>query len=251
MMELYNFLFYRPIFNLLIGIYDLLPGHDIGIAIIVLTILIRVVLFPFTLSSLKSQKALQSIQPKMNEIRQKYKNEKEKMAKALMELYSKEKVNPASSCLPLLIQLPVFIALYQALRTGLAGERFELLYSFVSRPETIDVFAFGFVNLSQPNLIFALFAGLTQFWQAKSLPYTKQPKVSGGKDEDMLAMMNRQMIYFMPAITVFIGFSLPGGVMLYWLTSNILTILQQYVFLRKKDKEKRQEQEQKQDQEVL
>jgi YidC/Oxa1 family membrane protein insertase len=115
MLYLYNLLFYQPIFNLLISFYNLIPGHDIGIAIIALTFLIRLILFPVTLSSLKSQKALQNLQPKIQEIKEKYKNEPEKKRQALIELYSKEKVKPLSSCLPLFIQLPIFVALYQVL----------------------------------------------------------------------------------------------------------------------------------------
>lgn len=234
MIHLYTIIFYQPLFNLLVWFYNVIPGHDMGLAIILLTILIRIILFPVTASSLKSQKAMQELQPKIQALKEQYKNEKEKMAKATMELYTKEKVNPLSSCLPLLIQLPIFIALYQVLSAVLNSQRLELLYSFISRPELINAIAFGAVDLNKPNLIFAVLAGLAQFWQSKTLIHTKPPKVPGAKDEAMMSMMNKQMLYFMPVITVFIGASLPGGLTLYWLVTNLLTVAQQLIFLRKK-----------------
>lgn len=234
MIGLYNLVFYQPIFNLLVWLYNIIPGHDIGLAIIVLTLLVRLVLLPFTMQSLKSQKALQALQPKIQELKEKYKGEKDKLAKATMELYSKEKVNPMASCLPLIVQLPIFIALYQVLMAGLAGQKMELLYSFVARPDSIHSMFLGFLDLSKPQIALAILAGLTQYWQTKSLTHTKQPKVPGAKDEAMLSMMNKQMLYFMPIMTVFIGASLPGGLALYWLATNVLTVAQQYAFLKHK-----------------
>ncbi|MDP3245241.1 MAG: YidC/Oxa1 family membrane protein insertase [bacterium] len=234
MIAIYNLIFYQPIFNLLIFFYNIIPGHDVGVAIIVLTFLARLILFPFTLQSLRSQKAMQALQPKMNELKEKYKNEKDKLARATMELYKQEKVNPLSSCLPLLVQLPIFIALYQAMMAGLEGKNLEMLYGFVTRPETVNVIAFGFLNLSKPNFVLALLAGLAQFVQSKGLIITKQPKVPGAKDEAMLSMMNKQMVYLMPIMTVVIGASFPGGLTLYWLVTNVLTLLQQKLFLKNK-----------------
>ncbi|MEK7607299.1 MAG: YidC/Oxa1 family membrane protein insertase [Patescibacteria group bacterium] len=232
MIQLYHVIFYQPIFNALIWLYNVIPGHDIGAAIILLTLLVRVLIFPLTLGSLRSQRALQALQPQMNALREQYKNEKEKLAKATMQLYAKEKVNPMSSCLPLIFQLPIFIALYQALIAGLNGKELDTLYSFIAHPEAIGTIAFGFVDLAKANIWIALLAGATQFWQAKSLTHTQQPKAAGAKDEAMLSMMNKQMLYMMPAMTVFIGAGLPGGLSLYWLVSNIFTVLQQKMFLK-------------------
>jgi YidC/Oxa1 family membrane protein insertase len=237
MLYLYNLLFYQPIFNLLISFYNLIPGHDIGIAIIALTFLIRLILFPVTLSSLKSQKALQNLQPKIQEIKEKYKNEPEKKRQALIELYSKEKVKPLSSCLPLFIQLPIFVALYQVLIDGLKGQKMELLYSFIPRPEAINPLAFGFLDLSRPNFVLAFLAGLTQFWLSKRVTITKQPNLPGAKDEALLSLMNRQMLYFMPFLTIMVGSYLPGGLTLYWLTTNVFTGIQQELFLKRKKEE--------------
>ena len=232
MITLYHTIFLKPIFNALIGLYNL--TGDVGIAIILLTFAVRLLILPVTLQSMKSQKALQALQPKLNALKEKFKADKQGLAKATMELYKQEKVNPASSCLPLLIQLPIFIALYQAMNIGLKNGGMEFLYGFVSKPENINAVAFGFLNLVTASIPNAILAGLSQFWQAKMLtPHTPKPKdIPGSKDEAMLGMMNKQMLYVMPAMTVVIGWSLPGGVILYWLVTNLLTIVQQYVFLK-------------------
>lgn len=233
MIALYNAIFLKPIFNALVGLYNL--TGDVGIAIVLLTLAVRLLILPVTLQSLKSQKALQALQPKLNALKGKYKTDKPGLAKATMELYKQEKVNPASSCLPLLIQLPIFIALYQAMTIGLKNGGMEFLYGFVSKPESISAIAFGFLNLVNPSIPIAVLAGLSQFWQAKMLSQHKPKKLDqGSKDEAMLGMMNKQMLYVMPIMTVVIGWSLPGGVILYWLITNFLTIIQQYVFLRPK-----------------
>lgn len=236
MIQLYNAIFYQPIFNALIWLYNVIPGHDIGVAIILLTFLVRALMFPLTLGSLRSQRALQALQPKMQALREQYKNDKAKLAKETMQLYAQEKVNPMSSCLPLLFQLPIFIALYQALIAGLNGKELNTLYAFVAHPEAIGTIAFGLVNLAKPNIVIAILAGVAQFWQAKSLMHSPQPKTPGAKDEAMLSMMNKQMLYMMPVMTVFIGAGLPGGLALYWLVSNIFTVFQQKMFLKPKER---------------
>lgn len=235
MIALFDAILYKPIFNLLIGIYNVIPGNDIGIAIIILTILVKLVLWPVSASALKSQKALQDIQPKLEDLKKKYPNkeDKEKLAKEMMELYSKEKVNPMSSCLPLLIQLPVFIALYKSLVKGLESAGFDHLYPFVTNPGTIDPTMFGIIGLGGVNVYLAVLAAITQYFQARMMVTRQQPKKTpGAADEKMLANMNKTMVYMMPAVTLFIGLQFPGGLTLYWLVMNLLTILQQKVFLK-------------------
>ncbi|MDP3043675.1 MAG: YidC/Oxa1 family membrane protein insertase [bacterium] len=230
--------FYQPIFNLLIWLYNIIPGHDLGLAIIALTVIIKLALLPLSKQSIKSQKALQELQPKIDEIKKKYADKKEEQAKAMMELYKREKVNPFSSCLPLIIQLPFLWAVFQVFRDGLNGEALDLVYSFISRPEALKVISFGFLNLSQPNMVLAVLAGLAQFWQAKMM-ITKRPEIKseGSRDENIMAIMNKQMLYFMPILTVVICMQFSSGLALYWLTTTILTAFQQlYIFKRKEVK---------------
>jgi YidC/Oxa1 family membrane protein insertase len=211
-----------------------MPGHDIGLAIIAITIVIKLILYPFSLKSIKSQKALQDLQPKLSELKKKYKDNPQEMTKATMALYKEQKVSPFSSCLPILIQFPFLIAVYQVFRKGLSnGQSLDIVYSFIHNPGTLNATAFGFLDLSKPNVYLAILAGLAQFWVSKMLITKKQPQVKSAKDEDMTAIMNKQMVYFMPAITVFIGLSLPGGLALYWLITTVLTGVQQLYFFKK------------------
>lgn len=232
----FEVIFSQPIFNLLIWLYNV-GGKDIGIAIILLTIIVKALLWPFSAKALRSQKALSDLQPKVEALKKQYGTDKEGMAKALMALYSQEKVSPMSSCLPVLIQLPVLIALYHTLSQSLKSTGFELLYPFVANPGTINQTSLGFLDLGNPNIPLALLAGVGQFFQAKMMVTKSQPKgTPGAEDEQMLATMNKQMVYMMPLLTVFIAWKLPGGLSLYWLVTNVLTIAQQayYINLKKK-----------------
>lgn len=245
MSNIFTTLLIQPILNLLVWLYGVLPGQDIGFAIIVVTIIVKIVLYPLTQAQLKQQRALQELQPKIEEIRSRLKDDKEAQARELMALYSKEKVNPASSCLPLLIQLPIFIALYRALSIGLGSGTFNnLLYTFVPNPSIINAKFLGILDLVNPSYVLAILAALAQYWQTRqmlkppagavSTPPKEVADSPGAQDEGMAAMMNKQMTYMMPVLTAIIGFSLPGGLSLYWLAMGLLTIAQQQ-WLSKKE----------------
>ncbi len=234
---MFQTIFYQPLLNLLVFLYNVTPGHDFGIAVILMTIIIKVVLLPLSKKSIKSQKSLQDLQPKIEEIKKKFANNKEEMGREMMKLYKENKVNPFSSCLPLLIQLPFLFAVFQVFRVGLSNGSLDLVYSFVHKPETINAVSLGFLDLSKPNIPLAVMAGIAQFWQAKMMVTKKtEVKGEGSKDEDMMAIMNKQMVYFMPAMTVFIGLTLPGGLSLYWFITTVLTALQQKYIFQHKDK---------------
>ena len=180
---------------------------------------------------------LQELQPKMQEIQKKHHGDQQTIAMETMKLYKEHKVNPLGSCLPLLIQLPILIALYWVLRAGLTqGDNFDLLYSFVKSPGHIKQVSLGFLDLSKASIVLAILAGIAQFWQAKMFTRKKPPAAAGagGKDESMAAMMNKQMLYKMPVMTVLIGFKMPGGLALYWFLSTLLTTLQQAFMFKKK-----------------
>ena len=237
MKQLYTTLLYEPTLNLLVFLYNIVPGNDLGVAIILLTIIIKLILYPFSVKSIKSQRELQKIQPQIAELQKKYKDQKETMSKELMALYRREKINPFSSCFPLLIQLPFLIAVFQVFGSGLSTENLTGLYPFIHNPVQLNHFTLGIFDLSKGNLILAALAGLAQFWQSRMLVTKKPPmNVPGSKDESMTAAMNKQMVYFMPLITVLIGAKLPGGLALYWFFSTLLTIAQQYYMFRKDTK---------------
>jgi len=228
---LFNEVIYRPLFNGLIFLYNVLPGHDFGIAIIVLTVIIRIILYPLNQKAIKSQREMQLIQPKVKEVQQKYKNSKEEQGKALMALYKEHKINPASGCLPILVQLPILWGLFSVLRAGLNPEKLTQLYSFVARPEIINNMFLGILDLSQKSIILAILAGIAQFIQSKMLA----PKTSASQGSDFSSIMNKQMVYFFPVFTVFIAASLPAGLGLYWVATTVFGIVQQYFILKKKN----------------
>ena len=205
----YNLILYQPLFNILVLLYKYLPGHDFGIAVIVLTAVIRLALYPLMAQSIKSQKILSELQPKIQEIQQKHKTEKEKQAQEIFELYKKEKINPFGSFLPLLIQLPVLIALYQVFWKGLLPESMVKLYSFISSPGLINPTFLGIINLGQGSLILAILAGVCQFFQTKMMT----PKLKNTKSQDQMGqfsnMLQKQMLYFFPIFTVFILWKFP------------------------------------------
>jgi YidC/Oxa1 family membrane protein insertase len=233
MANIFTTIFYQPVLNLLVFLYKITPFNDFGVAIILLTIIIKLIFWPLGRKAIKSQKALQDLQPKIEEIKKKYKDDKVASSQKIMALYKENKVNPFSSCLPLLIQLPFLWAVFRIFRTGLANN-LDLVYPFISRPETINTISFGLVDLATPNVYLAVLAGAAQFWQAKMVS-TKKPavKTPGAKDESMMAIMNKQMLFIMPAVTVFIGMSLPGGLTLYWLVITLITAIQQLIVFKK------------------
>ncbi len=230
MLALFHVVLYQPIFNVFVFLYNIIPGHDVGVVILAITILVRLVLYPLTSSSIKAQRALQDLQPKMAAIKLQYPNDKQKQTEATMEMYKNNKVNPFTSCLPMLVQLPILIALYTVLQDGLNSKNLaDSLYSFVGNPGTINQISLGLVNMAKPNYVLAFMAGLAQYFQAKTMS-TKNPPPQAGegaKDEAMMSMMNKQMLYLMPVMTVVIGFNLPGGLTLYWFFGTLLMALQQ------------------------
>jgi len=246
MLELYNVVLYEPIFNAMIWLYHVLPGHDLGVAIIVLTVAIKVILFWPALSALKAQKKLQDTQPMVEELRRKYKDNKEELGKQLMEFYKNNKVNPFSSCLPILIQLPILIALYRAFFQGLQVDpathllnatQAQHLYGFLQAIYTttpIDTSMFGFIDLAAThNIILAALAGVAAFFQAKTMQAKRAAiRTAGSKDEDMAATVNKQMMYLIPVLTIVFGYQFPAGVTIYWLVSTLFSLGQQLYFFR-------------------
>ncbi|OGI25069.1 MAG: hypothetical protein A3J76_02440 [Candidatus Moranbacteria bacterium RBG_13_45_13] len=233
MTQIFHSFIYQPIYNALLFLYNVVPGHDLGVAIILLTILVRLILYPISKKQIESQKKLQDLQPEIKKIQDKYKNDKEKQGRALMDFYKEKKVNPASGCLPLVIQIVFFIALYQAFIAGLNFDSgCKDLYSFVTCPPSLNVKFFGFLDLAKPNIILAIIAAAGQFVQTKMM-MTKNS--APAKKGDFSAMMNQQMLYLGPLLTLFIGVKFPAGLALYWVINTLFAIVQQYFTVKKPD----------------
>lgn len=249
MTALFHTVVYQPIYNLLVFLYDVVPGADFGISIILVTILLKTALFPLSQKQIESQKKLQDIQPKIKEIQKKYKSDREKQSRAMMEFYRENKINPFSGCLPLIIQLIVLIAIYRVLFNISQADFMassEALYSFVSNPGQIGRLFLGILDLSKPSALLAVMTALAQYYQMKMIMESKKilnkktpvEIKSPAKDEkdapDFNEIMMKQMLYIGPALTLFFGMTFPSGLALYWLASTLFMIAQQWHLLKKK-----------------
>ncbi|MFY9462485.1 MAG: YidC/Oxa1 family membrane protein insertase [Candidatus Sungiibacteriota bacterium] len=232
---LYTEVLYRPLFNGLIFIYSVIPPHDLGLSIVILTILVRLILFPATLRAFRSQAAMRAIQPKLKAIQEEYKGDKGEQTKRIMALYAEHKMNPFSGCLPILIQLPALIALYQIFWKGIDPSQFEYLYSFIAEPEIFNTIAFGLVDLMKRSIPLALLAGVSQFFQARLMPQPEPPSPKSGRalEPDLSKILSLQVKYFFPLLIAVWSFSLPSALPLYWTTMNLLAIVEQILIKKK------------------
>jgi YidC/Oxa1 family membrane protein insertase len=232
---MFNTLMVYPIFNLLAIIYAFVG--DFGIAIIILTILVRLVMWPLVTRQLHSQRALQELQPELKKIKEKAAGDRTLEGQLTMELYKEREINPFASVLPLLIQLPIFFALFAVLRDIVkAGELAKVAYPAVAHLPAIShiisgVATFhptflGVIDLTKRSVVLAVIAGILQFIQTKQIT----PKQSAG---DQQAQIMTTMTYVFPALTFFIGLSLPSALPLYWATASAIAILQQYLVLQR------------------
>jgi len=230
----YQTYIYQPILQALIFIYHHLAFNDLGLAIIILTVFIRIILLPFFYKSAKDQAILQKLSPQIKKIQTDHKENKQKQAQALMALYQTHRINPFSSILLLIIQLPIIIALYQVFLKGLSKEIFQ-------SPTFL-----GFIDLGHSNIWMATLAALAQFFYGR-VAMALQPKNSlAEKPQNSLnqkifsksnfnpqEMMAKTMNTLAPFLTLFILIPLPAAVGLYWGVSTIFSFVQQLIVNKK------------------
>ena len=227
--SLYHTVLFEPLFNILIVLYNLVPGRDFGVAVILVTLLARLAFAPLSAKAVVAQRKLTSLQPQTKEIQEKYKNNRDKQTRVLMELYKKEGVNPFAGILPILLQIPILIALYQVFWKGLGPEQLEFLYGFVASPGLIDPTFLGIVNLGEKSFAMAALAGALQFIEGKQMARQGVPKY----DKSFAATFQKQALYFFPVLTLLIVSQLPSAVGLYWMTTSAFSIGQQWYIARK------------------
>ncbi len=229
MSGLFDTILYIPFFNFLVFLYNTIAFGDFGLAIILLTLIIRFILSPLSIKTFKSQRILSELQPKVKEIQEKFKDNPQAQTQQIMELYRQRKINPFSGCLPLLIQLPILIALYRVSIAGFEESSLSVLYSFINRPDFLNSVSLGFIDLTKRSVSLAIIAGLAQFFQTK-LSVSTQKNSAFKKDQrtNPLALMNQQMLYFFPIITIIISMSFPAGLPLYWIATTLFSILEQF-----------------------
>lgn len=228
-------IFIRPLTNLLIFLYNIIPGHDLGISIIILTIIIRLILYPSSRKAIKSQRAMQNLQPELDKIREKHKDDKQKQTQETLKLYQENKISPFSSCLPLLIQMPILIALYWVFRKVSAEDVSSLLYPFIRAPQDFTPYFLGIIDLTKPEVyVLPILAGATQFIQSWMIlkRNKKEEHKPDEKVQDIGSAISKQMTYIFPIITIIFAASLPAAISLYWIATNLFSIVQQYIIMK-------------------
>ncbi len=231
----FRHIFFLPLYNALVWLSTVLPGADIGLAIIILTLAVRFILFPLQHRMSKTQRALKLLEPKLAELKAKYADDKSEQAKKLMELYREHGVNPFAGFVLLLIQLPILLALYWVFRDSFVIQT-DWLYSFITPPAALGTHFLGWLDITTKSWPLALIVGITQFIQMKlvmppSAPIA--PDAPKSLSADLQRSMSLQMRYFMPLMVTFIAFGLPAAIPLYWITSNIFAIGHELLVNRK------------------
>lgn len=227
MVSFFNLILYKPMYNLLMWLVYVTPGHQVGWAIIIITVIIRVALLPLTIHTARVQVKTRLLQPKIDELRKKHKEDKTLQSQALMALYKEEGVSPFSSCLPMIVQLVVLVILYQVFRNGLTTAHFDTIYPFMPKPDSINTSLFG-INLADKDLwVLPIIAGLTQFW------LTKVTFIPSSNPDDPMAAASKQMIYIFPIITFIFARTMPAALPLYWIVTNLFSIVQQEYVMKK------------------
>lgn len=231
---------YKPIFNTLIFFVSKLPGNNLGWGIIFLTLLIKIILLGPNQKALKSQKQLQRVQPQLDALKQKYKNDPQRLAQETMAIWKKHKVSPMGSCMPMLIQFPILIALFYVVKDGLAVVDPNILYMPFKDfdLQSINPVFLGLIDLTKVNIIaLPIIVGGLQFFQIRlSLAKTKSKALAKKGDVPAaMPMMNNMMQFFMPVMIAVFTASLPAAVGFYWGVSTLFGIGQQLVVNYSKD----------------
>jgi YidC/Oxa1 family membrane protein insertase len=235
MANIFHTLLIDPIYNAFVYLIGVMPHGDVGLAIIAMTLIIRAVFYPLFASSIRTQMGMQAIQGELDEINTKYKDNGEERGKRTMELFKKHNVRPFSAFLALLVQIPVFIALYYAFfHQGLPKIATDLLYSFVHVPAVVSTDFFGIMNLlSAHNIVLTVFVGLLQYAVVRySLTRMTPTPKQGGDKQKAQALQQQMMLYFLPGLMAVISYTLPAAVGIYFAAGSAVSLLQEWVIQR-------------------
>ncbi|HEY4473998.1 MAG TPA: YidC/Oxa1 family membrane protein insertase, partial [Candidatus Paceibacterota bacterium] len=230
---LFHSFIFQPLYNALVFLVGAMPGGDVGLAIIALTFFVRLVLFPLSLKASRAQLIMRTIEPERALLQEKFKNDREALARGTMALFRTHKVNPFASFLFILVQLPIIIGLYLVFyrEGGAASFDPSLLYSFVAAPSTVSFSFLGLIDLTGKSLVLALAVGVLQFFYARMVtPATTGSSPAGSSFmNDLARSMNIQMRYGFPVVLGVISYFATAAVALYFVASNIFGIVQELV----------------------
>jgi YidC/Oxa1 family membrane protein insertase len=223
--NVFTAIIYQPILNLTVFLYGTIGFGDLGVAIIAMTVVVRAVLFPLSMKTARSQRAMAQLAPEIEKLKQEHKGNTTAQSEAVMKLYKEKGVSPLAGCLPLLLQLPILIGVYRVFLNIFKPDTLQLLYEFIPHPGTINHVMVGLLDISKSNPALAILAGVTQFFQAKA-SMANQPATP------QTAALNQQMMYLLPVMIVVISWNLPAGLALYWIATSLWSIGEQ-LYLRR------------------
>lgn len=232
--EIFRAVIYNPLYNGLVFLVGVIPSHDMGIAVVVLTIIVRIIIFPLSRRAVDAQLAMKKIAPEIDKLKIKHKGDREGESKAIFALYKERGVHPFASFGLVLIQFPVLIALYWVFyKSGFPQIDPSILYSFVHVPPTVNMEFLGLINMAGRSVLLAVLAAATQFIYTRLSmgPREKVPEstpVEASLSGDMAKSFDLQARYVLPLMIGVIGYTIAAAAPLYWATSNTFMILQEY-----------------------
>jgi YidC/Oxa1 family membrane protein insertase len=231
----FNTAIYNPLYNGLVSIVGVLPSHDVGLAVIILTIIVRVVLYPLSKKAIVAQQKMKKIAPEMELLKEKYKNDREQQGKAMFALYKENDIHPFASFGLILVQLPILFALYWVFAFGGLPEiDAARIYSFVSAPAAVNMEFLGLINMAGKSFVLAILATVTQIAYTRlSMGARKKAVATGSFSGDMARSFDLQARYVLPIFIGVVAYSVPSAAALYWVTSNTSMIAQELLMGRR------------------
>ncbi|MEX2514569.1 MAG: YidC/Oxa1 family membrane protein insertase [Candidatus Paceibacterota bacterium] len=235
----FSTILYEPIYNGLVFFIDIIPGGSVGLAVILITLAVKFILLPLSIKSVRTQQTMKQVKPHIDEIKEKYGDDKEKQAQKMMEAYAEHNVNPFAGILIILIQFPIIIALYYVFfNGGLPEVNMDIIYSFVQIPEMVNMTFLG-TDLAERSIIFAAIAGASQYLQSwisnklsdKKPESDEKPEEKSAKGQETFIdefkdTIGGKLTYILPGVVFAISYSLPAVIAVYWATSNLFQALQ-------------------------
>ena len=227
----------EPVFNVLLVLYALIPGNDFGVAVIALTVIIRLLMWPLVRKQVKHQQVMRELQPKIEKLKKKYKDDKQKQSEKMLELFKKQDVNPFAPFGILLVQMPILITLFFVLREIVEGDTIAttaygfvqdlpMVQAIIADSSLFEPYLFGVINMAEPSVVLAVLAGGAQYIQAKQMQANSQ---STQKQNSPAADIQRNMVKILPFVMIGVGLFLPSALPLYWAVGSMVAIVQQHI----------------------
>lgn len=228
-MHMFSTLIYNPIYNALVFLINVIPGGDVGLAVIGVTLLVKFILFPFAHKMARMQLIIKEMQPQLDSLKEEYKDDKQTQTLKTLELYREHNISPFFGILVLILQIPIVFGLYWVFyKGGLPVINTDILYSFISIPQVVDMHLLGLIPMDGKSIALAVLAGVTQFINMRIvMPYVAPKSDKLSLKEDLTRSLQLQMKYVMPVLITVFAYMISSAVALYWVTSNIFTIFQE------------------------